>query len=415
LKEYIGEMDPPVVENFPLASAASSAEELPPIPSWNTPPKKHVPEATPLFIGFTRNWRIVQQAVVAYITAGWPPEDIYVIENTGTMDANENGQLSLQNPFFLNHTRLQMFGVNIITTPTLLTFAQLQNFFLYVALKEKWPQYFWSHMDVGVISPEDMEPYHSLYMKAVHAIRDTRAPDYGRWAQNLFAYDRLALVNTAAYVEVGGWDTQIPYYITDCDMHERLDMAGFKREEKSIGQISDIGTSLDDLLVLYRKTNGPPPSFVDPNPPEVYDVDKEEENAKAKGKAKGKRDRAQLLHGESDTRWPEHVRGDESYREIVRTIEMMDHSKHQSPKGRNTWQHTQSGGQGEPYYKDPVGFETALWMSIDHGRNVYAEKWGHKDCDLIAVGLRPEHAWRVERDWEYRDKHPELEDGRGRV
>lgn len=74
---------PPIIDNFPLAAEAHSIADLPPIPSWNKPPEKHVEEATPLFVGFTRNWRLLQQVVVSYITAGWPPEDIYVIENTG--------------------------------------------------------------------------------------------------------------------------------------------------------------------------------------------------------------------------------------------------------------------------------------------------------------------------------------------
>ncbi|KAL5344874.1 hypothetical protein ACLOAV_010271 [Pseudogymnoascus australis] len=181
------------------------------------------------------------------------------------MDANEHGTLSLQNPFFLNHTQLHMLGVNILTTPTLLSFSQLQNFFLYVSLKERWPQYFWSHMDVGVASVEEDEPFESLHMKAVYALWNTTVPDYGRWAQVLFSYDRLALVNTAAYTEVGAWDTQIPYYLTDCDMHERLAMAGFKIEEKKTGHINDVGISVSDLLSLYRKDVGPQASFVDPS------------------------------------------------------------------------------------------------------------------------------------------------------
>jgi hypothetical protein len=57
---------PPIVDNFPLAAAAHSAAELPPIPPWNESPSPHVPEKTPLFIGFTRNWRLLQQAVVSH-------------------------------------------------------------------------------------------------------------------------------------------------------------------------------------------------------------------------------------------------------------------------------------------------------------------------------------------------------------
>lgn len=133
----------PIVDNFPYALAAHSTTDLPPIPSWNNPPSPHVPEKTPLFIGFTRNWRLLQQVVVSYITSGWPPEDIYVVENTGVMDSNKMARLSLQNPFFLNHTRLNMLGVNVLVAPTLLTFAQLQSFYMFHSISQNWTTYFW--------------------------------------------------------------------------------------------------------------------------------------------------------------------------------------------------------------------------------------------------------------------------------
>src|ERR1700709_646053 len=37
---------PPVKDNFPLAHAAHSAADLPPIPRWNRPRSPHVPERT---------------------------------------------------------------------------------------------------------------------------------------------------------------------------------------------------------------------------------------------------------------------------------------------------------------------------------------------------------------------------------
>jgi len=154
-----------IIDNFPLAATAHSAAEIPPVPSFNAPPSPHVPENTPLLIGFTRNWRVLQQVVVSYITSGWPAEDIYVVENTGVMDANARGLLSLQNPFFLNHTRLEMLGVNVLVTPTLFTFAQLQNYYLWTATEKGWATYFWSHMDVVAVSLEDKkgETYGKLH------------------------------------------------------------------------------------------------------------------------------------------------------------------------------------------------------------------------------------------------------------
>lgn len=131
------ETPPPIVDNFPRAASAKSSIDLPSIPAWNLPPEPHVNETTPLLIGFTRNWRVLQQAVVSYIIAGWPPGDIYVVENTGTLRSNRDGLLTLQNPFYIDYHRLStIFGVNIITTPTLLTFAQLQNFYIHTALEK---------------------------------------------------------------------------------------------------------------------------------------------------------------------------------------------------------------------------------------------------------------------------------------
>jgi hypothetical protein len=118
------------------------------VPEMNHPPHDHIREQTPLFIGFTRNWPLLLQCVTSYIAAGWPPEDIYVVENTGVMFANRERRLGFQNPFFMNHTQLSMLGVNVlivslhaaceldlanrqIKTPTLFSFAQLQNFYVW--------------------------------------------------------------------------------------------------------------------------------------------------------------------------------------------------------------------------------------------------------------------------------------------
>jgi hypothetical protein len=105
----------PVPDPFPLLSQNPPPQQsLLQAPEINRPPKKHYPEQTPMFVGFTRNWPQLLQCVVSYIAAGWPPEDIHVVENTGVMSANKEGKLTLQNPFYLNHTQLAMLGVNVI-------------------------------------------------------------------------------------------------------------------------------------------------------------------------------------------------------------------------------------------------------------------------------------------------------------
>lgn len=416
---------PPIVENFPLAYAAHSAADLPPVPSWIRPPTPHVKESTPLFIGFTRNWRLLQQTVVSYITAGWPPEDIYVVENTGVMNSNKNGLLSLQNPFFLNHTRLHMFNVNILITPTLLTFAQLQNYYLHTALEKGWDHYFWSHMDVVALPyedryadshPDNLTPesshsdFSSLYMNCVNVLRKAMDPASDpKWALRFFAYDHLALVNVKSYLDVGGWDTLIPFYLTDCDMHSRLTMNGWNQEAAEAGHIYDVASSLDDLIVLYRKQDTVEASFVDPNVVEE-ELKKQAEELENQGKEKINRAKKEEspAHDANQSsppspaipsQWKDDAISSERYHHLTATCDAMRGSKASSSRGRNTWQGRQVGGQGEPFYRDSEGFEIGIQMTIEHGRAVYREKWGHRDCDLIDVGLRPEDAWRVEHDW----------------
>jgi hypothetical protein len=345
----------PIVEYFPLAAKAKSRSDLPSVPKWNKPPRRHVKENTVLFIGFTRNWPLLQQAVVGYITAGWPPEDIIVVENTGVMDANEKGKLTLQNPFFLDHHRLKdIFGVKVMVTPVLYTFSQLQNLYLHEAIKNGWPHYLWSHMDVLPQSREDQEPYRSMYQAVVDAIRKTKEPGFakdsrgreGRWALQYFAYDWLTLMNTAAMVELGGWDVMISYYTADCDLYDRMRMLGLSTVATDVGDVWDMYESLPDLEVLYRV---------------------------------------------GDTR------NSSQWHEMQATFHRMQDDKNDGEKHpRNDWQITQSGGQGEPFYRDPDGFVEALGITIDAGVKVYHAKWGGAPCNLRANGLTVHDAWKVD-------------------
>lgn len=388
--------------------------------------------------------------VVSYITAGWPPSDIYVVENTGVMDSNKRGLLSLQNPFFLNHTRLHMLGVNILIAPTLLTFAQLQNYYLFTSISNDWEYYFWSHMDVVALSFEgeyidqkaekhesilppsdpkhDYSDFKSLYKNCVDNLRNTTLPDpqtgvVPRWAQRFFSYDRLALVNVAAFVEVGGWDTLIPFYMTDCDMHARLEMAEFEMLEVHPGFVFDVASSLDDLIVLYRKKGTAEASFKDPNAVEeelkaIAEAEKEKKLLDEKKAQDVKDKKSPKMTIESDSseeaskefspksvapssgKWEDDEIHSERFTQLEHTLDNMLRSKGDSARGRNTWQARQMGGQGDPFYRDSAGFDVGIGMTIEHGRAVFREKWGHRDCDIRAIGLRPEDAWRVEHDWD---------------
>ena len=370
----------PIVDNFPRAANAKSPNDLPPIPTWNKPPAPHVKEDTPLFIGFTRNWRLLQQVVVSYITAGWPPGDIYVVENTGVMHSNKEGRLGLQNPFYIDYNRLTtILGINVLITPTLLTFAQLQNFYTFTAVEKGWKQYFWAHMDSPIISDEVWEipssegkQYKSAYVRAVEVMRESmdngygKEPGFGPLATRWFAYDRLALVRTQSFVEVGGWDTMIPFYMTDCDMHERLWMRNFTIENGEAGRVWDVDSALDDLEILYHRGELEKPA------------EKRDDSPKAENLQ----------------------RNSPQYQDIIHKLDEMGHAKSSREGGRNTWQARQKGGQGEPFYRDSDGFEKGIQMTMDLGRDVFVEKWGRGKCDLRVAGMKEDDAWRVVKDWE---------------
>jgi hypothetical protein len=132
---------------------------------------------TPLFIPFTRNNKMMPQAVLGYIAGGWPREDIIIIDNSGTFDANSRGLLSEDNPLFLDYPLLRYhYGVCIQQTPTLLNFARLQNFIMRMAFARNCEYYFWSHIDVGILSKEDVMPYKPFYHRVLEILADTKEP-----------------------------------------------------------------------------------------------------------------------------------------------------------------------------------------------------------------------------------------------
>ncbi|RCI12705.1 hypothetical protein L249_1257 [Ophiocordyceps polyrhachis-furcata BCC 54312] len=391
---YLPEPDwnpPPIREPFPRLKAAGASP--PQVPAWNRPKSKIHNEygldyAPPLLIGFSRAWPVLLQAIVSYITAGWPAEQIWVVENTGgAARANAEARLTLQNPLYVDHDMLRRLGVRIVAAPVLMTFAQLQNYFTHLAHENDWPFYFWSHMDVLVLSYEDgldgLTPpagdkaYRSVYELCLAELERRRREPI-RWSNVFFSYDHLSLVNREAYDDVGGWDVYIPFYMNDCDMHSRLMMRNWTQRDGRAGIITDVSTVLDDLGALYRDP-AIEPSFSDPNPPEP---------GKAPIEA---RDEANTTAITPETAY---------FQKLKAVADHMFHYKH-GDRGRNTWQLGQHGGQGEPFYYPARGIAEATELLTEAGREVFRRKWGHRDCDLIAgAGRKYDDQWRVAKDWE---------------
>lgn len=389
---------PPIPDPFPLLSQVSVDEVRRKlvVPEINRPPVVHVPEQTPLLIGFTRNWPQLLQCVSSYIAAGWPPEDIYIVENTGVMFSNRDNKLTLQNPFYLNHTQLHILGVNVMVTPTLLTFAQLQNFYAWTALERNWTDYFWSHQDVVAFSFEkEFRPHtddkavdhanYSLYARAVAILRYLRQPGIPKWANHFFAYDHLTLVHRDAVLDVGGWDTHIPFYSTDCDFYLRQKWAGYFQGSTQIAIIIDTSTVLDDFAALFRIPGVHATFQGDPGTEEQRQAG--DDTAKKLAFEEREADRRAQVDAEGET--VEHL-VDVAYR--MQAVKYID-----GGWWRNMWQLRQGGGQGEPFYRDQEGFQVGLDTLIETGRRVFSDKWGHRGCDIFD---RVEtDAWRLQRDW----------------
>ncbi|KAK6544692.1 hypothetical protein TWF694_001378 [Orbilia ellipsospora] len=324
---------------------------------------------TPLFVPFTRNYIMLRQTILSYIAAGWPRSQIYIIDNSGTMDANYKDLLSIDNPFHLNYTTFRgRYGVNIVRTPALLNFAQLQNYMLATAMNRNWTHYYWTHQDIVVLSDELKTPYRSLYENVLLSLAEvyptmSSMEEDSRWGIVWYDFDWLTLVNVAAAADtkhgVGSWDTFIPYYATDCDYYERLRLSKFPILEKKVGDIFDLSTAV-------------------PDPEHAFFV---RGNQTAEG---------------SPEEIEEEAPGSAQYKELKKELKVMMANKGKT--GRNTWQDVQKGGKGEPWTYDPSGFQKAWWGMADAGRTVYGQKWGVNkfQCYPRSQGKTLESMWNPE-------------------
>ncbi|KAK6531047.1 hypothetical protein TWF281_007874 [Arthrobotrys megalospora] len=337
----------------------------PAVPSYNIIPtdseilisaQKLIPQTpmTPLFVPFTRNHLMLRQTILSYIAAGWPSSQIYIIDNSGTMDANLRNLLSDTNPFHLNYTLYRgRYGVNIIRTPTLFSFAQLQNFILFIAMTRRWSHYYWTHQDIAVLSEEDEQPYKSFYQNVLSSLtslyptmNSTAAKNGKPWGIVWYSFDWLTLVNVAAATDVGvgAWDTFIPYYHTDCDYYERMRLTGFPILEKRVGEIYDLAEHITDPEYRFFGDEG----------------------------------------NEADV-------GSTRYKMLRTELNVMMESK--SAHGRNTWQDELKGGKGEPWTYDPKGFQKAWWDIAAAGREVFKKKWGTANCKPSGDGKALSSMW----------------------
>lgn len=349
--------------DFGMYFPAQGNNFFPLVASYNEPPR-HRPK-TPLFIPFTRNNAMMRQTVLGYIASGWPREDIIIVDNSGTNDANNLKLLSNDNPFFLDYDMFRYrYGVSILQTSVLLNFAQIQNFLMRVAMARHWPYFFWSHMDVGILSHEEESPYTSFYervLKVLDEAETSRVSGKSKWAVKFFNFDYLTLVNVEAWRHIGQWDVFIPYYATDCDAYARVKMAGYSIDRVGVGHIWDVANYVED-----------PESKFFPASPASIDANKES---------------AVNITADNEP-------NSERFKALREELQKIQDAKMSDSKGRNTWQNMQKGGKGEPWTYDPVGFQVAWWEMAEDGRKLFKHKWDSTACDLYEAKKTIEDMWK---------------------
>ncbi|KAF3112354.1 hypothetical protein TWF103_003144 [Orbilia oligospora] len=315
--------------------------------------------ATPLFIPFTKNHKMLEQTVLSYIAVGWPRSDIVVIDNTGTMDANAKGLLSPNNLFYLNYDLLRKrYGVSVLRTPTLLNFSQLQNFMISAAMSRGWAYFFWSHQDVIVVSREGNDPFKGFYdniLESLTRLKATMGPEAGedRWVIAFYSYDWLTVVNVSPLALVGQWDVFIPYYATDCDWYHRAHMAGLKLLVEDVGLIFDMSASLTEPEKLLFGDGG---DGIKPN----------------------------------STKFQELIVALEAKGRVGTGPDPPDYSD------RFFWQTEIMGGWGEPWTYNPDGLTRAYKAMGSAGRIIFSAKWGlpEASCELFREKIKAQReAW----------------------
>ena len=155
-------------------------------------------------------------------------------------------------------------------------------------------------------------------------------------------------------------------------------MRNFRLDDADAGRVWDVHTSLDNLERLYKRGDDP---------------------LKTKREATTEH-LSQEIGAE---------RNSVAYQELVHSLNVMQDLKANDQGGRNTWQSRQRGGQGEPFYRDPEGFEQGISMWINFGMDIFAEKWGRRQCNLREAGLVEDDAWKMVKDWENVDVQKQFE------
>lgn len=125
--------------------------------------------------------------------------------------------------------------------PVPLTFAQTQNWMLKLAREETF--YLFMHSDASC------EPW---VIEKLIAMAEAQTE---KWGVIFTAYDALAAYNTEAFNAVGGWDANLQWYGSECDMYYRLRLAGYPTLESKLPVHHEISATIKADLGIQRAVN----------------------------------------------------------------------------------------------------------------------------------------------------------------
>ena len=133
---------------------------------------------------------------------------------------------------------INKYGVSrVLALPFQMTFSQIQNTMAFIAKSEGYDIYFGGHQDT-IILPLSDRPVDNFYNLTQQCLRNISARE-PRWGVIYFHYDWLAAVRLQAFKDVGGFDTYIPHYWSDCDYYGRIKEAGYRSVDCIAGHVFD--------------------------------------------------------------------------------------------------------------------------------------------------------------------------------
>jgi hypothetical protein len=161
----------------------------------------------PVFIPFVNRRDLLEKAVRS---AQFPAVEVNVLDNS-------------------NGPSIGIPGARFIyRRPTVpLTAAQTLNWMQQIASADAdyGEFYFFMHNDTEAAPGTIQKLYEMAMRKCEHG---------DKWGVIFTLYDTLAAFNTAAFNEVGEWDTNLPQYFTDNDMYRRMTLAGYELAESCL-------------------------------------------------------------------------------------------------------------------------------------------------------------------------------------